>query len=143
MNPEGSRQEGARTPLAQDVVRLACASRSLLVTRPDLRDIGRPELAELTLQQVEREALPDEVLDAFDPSCAYFRKQIEAIPNQDGQRMLAVAEISFNRAHALPAALAGLALPPNCRAIAAEQLLALTDEPTKDFLKRVAGIKGR
>jgi len=143
MNLEGGRQEDARIPFAQDVPRLACASRSLLTTRPDLEWIGRPELAELTLQQIERDALPPEVLEQFDPSCAYFRKLVTVIPDSAGQIMVAVAEISHNQAYALPAALAGLALPSQLRAIAAEQLLALTDGPTKAFFKRVAGIQDR
>ena len=130
------------TPLAEDVVRLACASRSLLEERPDLRGIGRETLAELTLRQIERDALPPEVLDSFSPRCAYFRGQAAAVTDRNAQRIFGDAEIRYEPLNALPAALAGLSLSPACRALAAEQLLSLTDASAQEFLRVATGHKG-
>lgn len=127
------RSSAENTPLAEDLRRLACASRILLEQRPDLRGISRASLAELTLQQIERDALYPEVLDAFSPACSYFRERAALTSDPRAQRQLAVAEIAYDQSNALPAALAGLSLPKSCRAIAAEQLLAATDGPVAEF----------
>lgn len=130
------------TPLAEDVVRLACASRSLLEERPDLRGIGRETLAELTLRQIERDALPPKVLDSFSPRCAYFRGQAAAVTDRNAQQLFGTAEIGYEPLNALPAALAGLSLSPACRALAAEQLLSLTDASAQESLRVATGFEG-
>lgn len=135
MNSE--RSPHRNTPLSEDLLRLACASRILLEQRPDLRGISRAALAELTLRQIQRDTLYPEVLDAFSPACSYFRERAALTSDPGAQRQIAAAEIAYDRSNALPAALAGLALPKSCRAIAAEQLLAATDGPVADFKQKL------
>ena len=134
----GPRNKSA-PPLTDDLLRLACASRGLLEQRPDLRGIRREELAELTLRQIERDQLSPVVLTSFSPRCGYFRSQVAALTDQKAQQQLARAEIALDLSNALPAALAGLSLSPSCRALAAEQLLSLTDPNANNFSKLVSG----
>lgn len=129
-------------PLAEDLLRLACASRALLEQRPDLRGIRREELAELTLQQIERDKLSLKVLTSFSPRCAYFRSQVATVADQKAQQQLGRAEIVHDPGNALPAALAGLSLSPALRALAAEQLLSLTDPNARIFSRLVSGPEG-
>jgi hypothetical protein len=126
-------------PLAEDLLRLACASRALLEQRPDLRGMRREELAELTLRQIERDQLSPEVLTSFSPRCAYFRSQVAAVADQKAQQQLGGAEIALDLSNALPAALSGLSLSPSYRALAAEQLLSLTDQNANNFSRLVGG----
>lgn len=125
-------------PLGEDIPRLALASRCLLEDRPDLQIPDRANLAELTLRQIERDTLPPSVVDVFSPMCGFFRAQAIAVTDPEAQRRLAAAEIQNNPSNALPAALGGLSLSPECRALAAEQLLRLTDQESANFMLRVS-----
>ena len=135
MNRQATKQP---IPLGRDIPRLALASRCLLEDRPDLHIPDRATLAELTLQQIERDALPPSVVDAFSPVCSFFRAQALAVTDLEAQRRLSSAEIEDTPRNALPAALGGLSLSPECRALAAEQLLRPTDQPSANFALRVS-----
>lgn len=135
MNRQATKQP---IPLGRDIPRLALASRCLLEDRPDLHIPDRATLAELTLQQIERDALPPAVVDAFSPVCSFFRALALAVTDLEAQRSLSAAEIEDTPRNALPAALGGLSLSPECRALAAEQLLRLTDQPSANFALTVS-----
>jgi hypothetical protein len=138
MRPAQGATGAYKAPLEEDLPRLASTSRALLEQRPDLKNIPRHALAELTLQQIVRDNLDIGVLSSFSPACRRFREILSIIPDQAAQRVLGAKEISYNPSNALPAALAGLSLSPGCRAIAAEQLLALTDEASREFSVQIA-----
>ena len=125
-------------PMGEAIPRLALTSRCLLEDRPDLQISDRATLAELTLQQIERDALPPSVVDAFSPVCRFFRAQAMVVTDPEAQRHIAAAEIRDNPSNALPAAMGGLSLSPECRALAAEQLLRLTDQENANFMLKVS-----